>query len=78
MVDVAGAMEVEDAAVIVGIGPSCETTEGKVDTGNVELAGADAGVGVRVEGMDTGMSYINCLRHLGQMSGNDKCRHLKV
>ncbi|KAH9306744.1 hypothetical protein KI387_011148, partial [Taxus chinensis] len=44
MVDVAGVTDVADAAVIVGIGPSCEMTGGKVDAGRVEPDGADAGV----------------------------------
>ncbi|KAH9296256.1 hypothetical protein KI387_039844, partial [Taxus chinensis] len=56
MVDVAGATEVADVAVIVGIGPSCETTGGKVDAGSTEPDGADAGVGARVGGIDMGMS----------------------
>ncbi|KAH9322014.1 hypothetical protein KI387_016653, partial [Taxus chinensis] len=59
MVDVVGATEVENAAVIVGIGPSCETNGGKVDVGSIELDGADAGVGVKVKGIDMSMSYIN-------------------
>ncbi|KAH9331846.1 hypothetical protein KI387_003954, partial [Taxus chinensis] len=41
IVDVVGATEVEDMAVIVGIGPSCEMTGGKVDAGSTELDGAD-------------------------------------
>ncbi|KAH9316820.1 hypothetical protein KI387_044558, partial [Taxus chinensis] len=55
MVDVAGATEVADMTVIAGIGPSCEMTGGKVDAGSTEPDGADAGVGVRVRGIDTGM-----------------------
>ncbi|KAH9316434.1 hypothetical protein KI387_025061, partial [Taxus chinensis] len=48
-------MEVTDVEVIVGIGPSCEMTGGKVEAGSTEPDGADAGVGARVEGIDTGM-----------------------
>ncbi|KAH9302482.1 hypothetical protein KI387_014065, partial [Taxus chinensis] len=55
MVDVAGVTEVADAAVIVGIGPSYKTTGGKVDAGSIEPDGADARVGERVGGIDTGM-----------------------
>ncbi|KAH9300909.1 hypothetical protein KI387_012492, partial [Taxus chinensis] len=54
MVDVAGATEVADVAVIAGIGPSYETTGGKVDAGSMEPDGADAGVGARVGGIDMG------------------------
>ncbi|KAH9294280.1 hypothetical protein KI387_040516, partial [Taxus chinensis] len=43
-VDVMGATEVTDVAVIVGIGPNCEMTGGKVDAGSTELDGADVGV----------------------------------
>ncbi|KAH9311608.1 hypothetical protein KI387_026643, partial [Taxus chinensis] len=59
MVDVAGVTYIADMAVIAGIGPSCETTGDKVDAGSVELDGANAGVGVRVGGIDMGMLYIN-------------------
>ncbi|KAH9293397.1 hypothetical protein KI387_041400, partial [Taxus chinensis] len=47
MVDVTGATEMADVAVIAGIGPSCEMTGGKVDAGSTEPDGADAGVGMR-------------------------------
>ncbi|KAH9302721.1 hypothetical protein KI387_014304, partial [Taxus chinensis] len=59
IVDVAGATDVVDAVVIAGIGLSYEMIGGKVDEGSVELEGADAEVGVRVRGIDMGMSYIN-------------------
>ncbi|KAH9310813.1 hypothetical protein KI387_025848, partial [Taxus chinensis] len=58
-VDVMGATEVTDVAVIAGIEPNCETTGGKVDAGSMEPDGADVEVGVRVRGIDTGMPYIN-------------------
>ncbi|KAH9315397.1 hypothetical protein KI387_024024, partial [Taxus chinensis] len=58
-VEVTGATEVEDVALIMGIGPNSEITGGKVDVGSTDPDGADVGVGVRVEGIDTGMSYIN-------------------
>ncbi|KAH9315849.1 hypothetical protein KI387_024476, partial [Taxus chinensis] len=54
-----GATEVADTTVIKGIGPSCKMTGGKVDAGSTELDGADARVGARVGGIDTGMLYIN-------------------
>ncbi|KAH9302544.1 hypothetical protein KI387_014127, partial [Taxus chinensis] len=59
MVYVASAMDVAEMAVRAGIGPSCETTGGKVDAGSMELDRADAGVGARVGGIHTGMLYIN-------------------
>ncbi|KAH9312136.1 hypothetical protein KI387_027171 [Taxus chinensis] len=59
IVDVMGAIDVVDVAVITGIGPSCEMTGGKVDVGSTELEGVDAEVGTSVCGIDTGMSYIN-------------------
>ncbi|KAH9306971.1 hypothetical protein KI387_011375, partial [Taxus chinensis] len=46
-VDVMGAIEVTDVAVIAGIEPNYETTGGKVDAGSTELDGADAEVGAR-------------------------------
>ncbi|KAH9317562.1 hypothetical protein KI387_019331, partial [Taxus chinensis] len=52
MVDVAGATEVADVVFIEDIGPSCETIGGKVDAGNTEPDGDDAGVGERVGGID--------------------------
>ncbi|KAH9298515.1 hypothetical protein KI387_030197, partial [Taxus chinensis] len=55
-VDVTGATEVADAAVITGIGPNCETTRDKVDAGSTELDGANTGVGARVRGIDMGVS----------------------
>ncbi|KAH9332192.1 hypothetical protein KI387_044336, partial [Taxus chinensis] len=55
-VDVTGAMEVTDAAVIAGMGPNCETTGGKVNAGNIEPDGVDVGVDVRFKGIDMGMS----------------------
>ncbi|KAH9306970.1 hypothetical protein KI387_011374, partial [Taxus chinensis] len=41
MVDVMGATEVTNMAVMAGIEPNCETTGGKVDVGSRELDGAD-------------------------------------
>ncbi|KAH9331775.1 hypothetical protein KI387_003883, partial [Taxus chinensis] len=54
-VDVTSATEVTNTEVIVGIGPNCETTGGKVDVGSMEPNGDDAGVVARVGGIDTGM-----------------------
>ncbi|KAH9308634.1 hypothetical protein KI387_036545, partial [Taxus chinensis] len=58
-VDVTGAMKVTYAALIVGMGPNYETTMGKVDVGSTKPYGANVGVGARVEGIDTGMLFIN-------------------
>ncbi|KAH9311617.1 hypothetical protein KI387_026652, partial [Taxus chinensis] len=58
-VDVTGATRVADMEIIVGIGPNCKTTRGKVDAGSTEPDGDDVGVGARVRGIDTGMPYIN-------------------
>ncbi|KAH9331323.1 hypothetical protein KI387_003431, partial [Taxus chinensis] len=50
---VMGATRVIDAAVIVGIGPNCEMTGGKVEVGITEPDGADAEVGASFGGIDT-------------------------
>ncbi|KAH9298429.1 hypothetical protein KI387_030111, partial [Taxus chinensis] len=55
MVDVAGAMDVVYTIVIAGIEPSYEMTGCKLDVGNTEPDGTNAGVGVRVGGIDIGM-----------------------
>ncbi|KAH9313600.1 hypothetical protein KI387_022227, partial [Taxus chinensis] len=47
IVNVAGVIDVADAAVIAGIGPSCKTTGGKANADNVESEGADTAVGTR-------------------------------
>ncbi|KAH9331787.1 hypothetical protein KI387_003895, partial [Taxus chinensis] len=50
ILDVAGAIDVADAAIIVGMGPSYEMTGGKVEVGSVELDGANTEVGTRFGG----------------------------
>ncbi|KAH9318388.1 hypothetical protein KI387_020157, partial [Taxus chinensis] len=57
--DVMGATEVTDMAVIAGIELNYEATGGKVDAGSTELDRVDVEVGARVRGIDTGMKYIN-------------------
>ncbi|KAH9298085.1 hypothetical protein KI387_029767, partial [Taxus chinensis] len=55
IVDVVGAMDMEDVTVIAGIVPNCDTNEGKVDIGSTEPDGATTGVGMRVGGIDMDM-----------------------
>ncbi|KAH9313450.1 hypothetical protein KI387_044569, partial [Taxus chinensis] len=54
MIDVIGAADIDD------VGSSWETTCGKVEEAKATLVVADVEVGVRVGGMDTGMSYTSC------------------
>ncbi|KAH9299242.1 hypothetical protein KI387_030924, partial [Taxus chinensis] len=58
-VDVIRAIEVTDVAVIAATEPNYEMTGAKVDAGSTEPDGANAEVGARVRGIDTGMPYIN-------------------
>ncbi|KAH9322492.1 hypothetical protein KI387_017131, partial [Taxus chinensis] len=72
MVDVAGATDVADMEVRAGIGPSCETTRGKVDAGNTGLTGAGAEVGASVGGQIRACLISADLRNLEWTSGKDK------
>ncbi|KAH9311744.1 hypothetical protein KI387_026779, partial [Taxus chinensis] len=50
------AIDVADATVIAGIGPSYEMNGGNAGVGSTELGGTDVEVGTRFRGIDTGMS----------------------
>ncbi|KAH9317677.1 hypothetical protein KI387_019446, partial [Taxus chinensis] len=56
MVEIAGAIEVADVAVKVGVGPSCNTTGDKTSEVTVVGGGAETEAIIRDGDKDTGMS----------------------